>query len=177
MDNRNVSPPDKNDAKSPAAVPEGKDNDDIKNLIEQNAKKERLVSPSKKAAAKLRSRFQQALSKLSSNDTNQVAMQELQQLIRENLVPDALKTFVMALGDATTITSRNGKESMVCLLGYLACSFKQNLLDPRDKSDQGSPLVKTVARMLELIRRYFKVFPRGLHSGRMMRSMSTMHVR
>ncbi len=108
----------------------------------------------------LRNAFRKALSKLSVNDTKEIAMRELMKLVELNVTQPALRVFLSALGESNKPVSLGGKEAQVRLLGHIVCTFKQSLLDPLDKPPN---LLKTVVRVTEILQRCLKENSAAIH--------------
>ena len=102
----------------------------------------------------IRNGFHKSLAKLSETDTREVGMQELQRIIKDNATPTALRVYLGLLAEGYKQVSTNGKELQVLLLGYIAKVYKQALLDPLDKPPN---LIKSVARVLEILHKYLHV--------------------
>jgi len=95
-----------------------------------------------------------AVKKLCSSDTKEIGAQELQSLIRENNTPETLRSCIELLESGINEPDKLIKDSYILLLGYVAKAYKSKLLDPIDIVPS---LLKTVARVCELIKRYLIV--------------------
>jgi hypothetical protein len=102
----------------------------------------------------LRQDFHRSLAKLTETDTREVGLQELQRIIRENATPAALRVYLGLLTEGHKQISTNGKELQVLVLGYIAKIYQRNLLDPLDKPPN---LIKSIARVIEIIHKYMHV--------------------
>jgi len=126
---------------------------EIRDSIEFQAKNKAKVQPATLELEKLydlRNAFRKALSKLSNNETKDVAMKELQKYVEENVTPQALRIFLSALTEQNKPIGISGKEYQVLLLGFIASVFKYELLDALDKPPN---LTKTIIRITEAIYR------------------------
>jgi len=120
-----------------------------------SAKKGKLPrSPDDINAYELRQSFQQALSKLYTNETKGSALNELKTIIMNNVSPRNLRTFLSSLTEYKKVASPATQEIEVHLMGFIATQFKENLIDPLDKTPS---LMKTCFRIIDAIHAYFKV--------------------
>ena len=129
------------------------DNNEI-TFEKQSVSPKKAKSPEDQKNQKLRSDFQQALSKLYRTDTLDLAMNELKTLIMNNNTPSSLRVFLSSLTEYKKIPTPTAQECEVSLFGYIASQYKENLIDPLDKNPS---LLKTAYRVLETIHSYFKV--------------------
>ena len=102
----------------------------------------------------IRNSFHASLAKLIDGSTREIGMQELQRIILENVTSPALRVFLGLIADGAKHVNTSGKELYVLLIGYIAKAFKGDLLDPIDKPPS---LLKSVARLCEIVRKYLTV--------------------
>jgi hypothetical protein len=136
---------------------------DIKQRIERQAKakanrKGGVGADEKQSLYNTRIEFQTLLSKLSEYDTKNVAMNKIQDLISRHAQQQELRIFLSSLCEDNKPYSVHGKEAQVCLLGFIAETYKETMMDPMDKPPS---LLKTVMRVCDTIHRYLKV--KSLH--------------
>jgi len=105
----------------------------------------------------LRRVFQTALSKLYTIETKELALNELKTIIMNNITPRNLRIFLSSLSEYKKVDNPNTQEIEVFLLGFLASQYKEEMIDPLDKSPS---LLKTCFRVIEAIHTYFKVLKR-----------------
>lgn len=134
-------------------------NDNIREKLEIRVKekipRKPAMQPNEKAQLyELRNSFRISLTKLTKNDTREIALKELKNLISSNVTQPALRIFLSSLVEANKPINVSGKEAQVQLLGELAEKFQENLIDPLDKPPT---IIKTVIRVSEAIRQYLKV--------------------
>jgi hypothetical protein len=104
----------------------------------------------------LRQKFQNALNKLNSIDTRQVALKEAQNLIKSRNSLESLKIYISSLTDHRKSKDSSAREMEVSLLGYLSEVYKENLVE------EGNSL-KLLIRLAEVVQSYFKDLNRGVH--------------
>jgi len=104
--------------------------------------------------SELRNNFLKSLVKLNDNDTKEIAFSELKDLINTFCTPEALRIYLNSLSTNYSTCTLAAKEIQSILLGYIASVFKDNLLDSLDKPQN---ILKTVARMCDILSNYLKV--------------------
>ena len=110
----------------------------------------------------IRNRFQRTLGKLNENATKEIGFTELKQIINENHSKDDLRTYISCLSVFYKDNSPSAKEIHVLLLGYIASVYKENLIDPLDKTPN---ILSTINRIFEIIKVYMKENSFGLHKA------------
>lgn len=103
---------------------------------------------------RLRLEFNSSLAKLAVSSTKEVGFHELQKLIAENHTPQALRVYLGQLGEGHQSLGAGGKELHVLLLGHVAKTCREEMVDPIDKP---ASLEKTVARVCSIVRKYLAV--------------------
>lgn len=94
------------------------------------------------------------MSKLSNNDTKAVGMNECQKIISDYTESQHLRLYLSQLCVQTnTLKISRNKELQVLLLGHIANTFKNSMLDPIDKPPS---LFKSIARVLDQICNHMK---------------------
>lgn len=101
----------------------------------------------------LRISFQQFLGKLSSVETKDIALKEIQSLISKNKSPECLRIILSVLSEYKRPINYSSNEQEVLIIGYISSIYKTDLLDPIDKEPT---LVKSAYRLCELLQKYFK---------------------
>jgi len=119
-----------------------------------NKKSQILRNPDDVNNYELRRVFQTALSKLYTIETKELALNELKTIIMNNITPRNLRIFLSSLSEYKKVDNPNTQEIEVFLLGFLASQYKEDLIDPLDKTPS---LLKTSFRVIETIQSYFKV--------------------
>ena len=119
----------------------------------------RYKSPSDPdALQELRQKFQNALNKLNSIDTREVAIKEAKSLIEKSNSIEGLKIYISSLSEHRKSKNSSARELEVSLLGYLAEVYRENLIE------EGSPL-RVLIRIAEIIQTYFKDLNRKVHES------------
>ena len=104
----------------------------------------------------LRQKFQNALNKLNSTSTRQVALREAKDLIKSHNSIESLKIYVSSLTEHRKSKDSSAREMEVSLLGYLSQIYKENLVE------EGGSL-RLLIRLAEVIQGYYKDLNRGVH--------------
>ena len=104
----------------------------------------------------LRQKFQNALNKLNSTSTRQVALREAKDLIKAHNSMESLKIYVGSLTEHRKSKDSSARELEVSLLGYLSQVYKENLVE------EGGSL-RLLIRLAEVIQGYYKDLNRGVH--------------
>ena len=98
-------------------------------------------------------KFQICLSKLSSFETRNIALNDIKTLISLNKTnPKALRHFISSLkiqNKSSSNISNSSKEAQATIYGIIAKEFKDNLYDPIDKPPN---LIKSIERLLTQLR-------------------------
>jgi hypothetical protein len=108
----------------------------------------------KNLISELRKNFLKSLTKLNDNDTKEIAFKELKDLVNNFCTPDALRIYLNSLSTNYTTCSLAAKEIQAVLLGYIASVFQDKLIDALDKPPS---ILKTVARICDILLNYLKV--------------------
>lgn len=108
----------------------------------------------KNLIAELRKNFLKSLTKLNYNSTKEIAFSELKDLVNSYCTPEALRIYLSCLSTNYTTCTLAAKEIQAILIGYISSVFKENLLDSIDKP---ANILKTVARMCDILFNYMKV--------------------
>ena len=108
----------------------------------------------KNLIAELRKNFLKSLTKLNDNSTKEIAFSELKDLVNTYCTPEALRIYLSCLSTNYTTCTLAAKEIQAILIGYISSVFKENLLDSIDKP---ASILKTVARMCDILFNYMKV--------------------
>lgn len=134
---------------------------EIQKKIDRHRKKEenlRYKSPVDHDFQDLRQRFQNALNKLNSIDTRELALKEAKSLIERNNSIELLKIYISSLSEHRKSKSTSARELEVQLLGYLSEVYKENLIE------EAAPL-RVLLRIAEIIQTYFKDLNRRVHEA------------
>ncbi|CDW71424.1 UNKNOWN [Stylonychia lemnae] len=102
---------------------------------------------------KIRRSFQQALNKLSTNDTKEVGVNECKRIIEANCDQASLRVYLSLLCEKHKNSTTSNKELQVLLFGHLAKVYKSEMLDPLDRPPN---LLKTIVRVCETIHSFLK---------------------
>jgi len=108
----------------------------------------------KNLISELRKNFLKSLTKLNDHDTKEIAFSELKDLINNYCTPDTLRIYLNSLSTNYTTCTLAAKEIQAVLIGYIASVFQDNLLDSLDKP---TSILKTVARMCDILLNYLRV--------------------
>lgn len=106
----------------------------------------------------LRQKFQNALNKLNSIDTRQVALKEAKDLIKSQTSLEGLKVYIGSLTELRKSKDASARELEVSLIGYLAEVYKENLIE------EGNSL-RLLVRLAEVIQSYFRDLNRNVHKA------------
>ena len=94
---------------------------------------------------RLKTEFQENLSKLDNNDTKKVGLEKCQNIITNYTEPEYLRLYLSQLCVQTnTLKIQRNKELQVLLLGHVASTFQTSMLDPIDKPPS---ICKTISRV------------------------------
>lgn len=108
----------------------------------------------KNLISELRKNFLKSLTKLNDHDTKEIAFSELKDLINNYCTPEALRIYLNSLSTNYTTCTLAAKEIQAVLVGFIASVFQDNLLDSLDKPQS---VLKTVARMCDILLNYLRV--------------------
>ncbi len=120
------------------------------------------VISKKELSNKIRINFQKQLGKLNDNSTKELAFNELQQIINRYFDSDSLRIYISLLSIHHSNTSIAAKEYQALLIGYLASIYKENLLDPLDKSPN---IFSTLARIFGILNNFMKDQAFSIHKA------------
>jgi len=123
---------------------------------------EKVIPTEQQRLYALRNSFRKALTKLSTNETKDLAIRQLKKHIEENVNSEALRIFLAALTEQNKSINTIRKEAHIFLLGYIASVFKQDMVDCLDKPPN---LLKTLIRVTEAIYRSLAEGNTTIHSA------------
>eukprot|EP00826_Nyctotherus_ovalis_P025491 TRINITY_DN1976_c0_g5_i1.p1 TRINITY_DN1976_c0_g5~~TRINITY_DN1976_c0_g5_i1.p1 ORF type:complete len:222 (+),score=39.36 TRINITY_DN1976_c0_g5_i1:72-737(+) len=141
---------------------EGDYSSELRDVTDTHGKRRGLIPTEQQKLYALRNSFRKALTKLSSNETKDIAIRELQKLIGENATSEALRIFLAALTEQNKPINTLAKEAHIALLGYVASVFKEEMVDALDKPPS---LLKTVIRVVEAVHKALAEGNEIIHSA------------
>lgn len=91
------------------------------------------------------------MSKLIHNETREQGIKELKSLISLNQTSVNLRIWLSVLSE----NREKSFEGEALIIGFILNQYKKNLIDPIDKIPS---LDKTIFRVIEILRKFFKVY-------------------
>ena len=138
------------------------DDDEIVNIVDRNDKKLTKKiglalgkdTSSKAINTEIRNSFSHYLAKLNDNSTLDVGFNEIKNMINQFDTKESLRIYIGQLSILNKNCTHQAKEVQALIIGYIASIYRENLIDPLDKP---SSILKTINRMLDILKHFMKV--------------------
>ena len=107
----------------------------------------------------IRNKFQESLGRLNKKEVKEIAFKECEDIIKKFAQPEYLKIYVGLLSVCFLSSPPYAAELQVCLIGFLANTFK-------DKVDiDGMGLKRSIDRLLTIVRQFFSFPDQRVHKA------------